>query len=100
MGEVGLLQVRAVEVGLLQVCVEEYLFADYDRNADTLKAAIAKAKTLDISYLPDRQKRAMTEAFQAADKTFDLVAIVRKTERALNAYIPEYRPQHILARDL
>jgi len=84
----------------LQVCVEEYLFADYDRNADTLKAAIAKAKTLNISYLPDRQMRAMTEAFQAAGKTFDLVAAVRKTERALNAYIPEYRPQHIFARDL
>jgi len=84
----------------LQVCVEKYLFADYDRNGEKILASIADAKKIDISYLPDRQKTKMTEAFQAVDKIFEQVAAVRQTEKSLNAYIPEYRPVHINVRDL
>ncbi|MDP7600233.1 MAG: TRAP transporter large permease subunit, partial [Rhodospirillales bacterium] len=54
----------------LQVCVEEYLFAEYEQTSESLIAAIATAKTLDLSYLPDRQKRTLSEAFQASDQIF------------------------------
>jgi tripartite ATP-independent transporter DctM subunit len=84
----------------LQVCIEEYLFSFYERDGDVLRSAIIKAKTLDFSYLPDRQKRAMTEAFQTSDQIFTQIAIVKKASSELAAYIPSYRPVHRKARDL
>ncbi len=84
----------------LQVCVEEFLFAEYEQTREGLKAAIAAAKTLDISYLPDRQKRSMSEAFQASDQIFTHVEAIKKASKALNAYIPGYRPLHRTTRDL
>jgi tripartite ATP-independent transporter DctM subunit len=84
----------------LQVCVEEFLFAEYDRSGETLKSAISKAKTLDLSYLPDGQKTHMAESFQSIDKTFEHVANVRKTSSELSAYTPTYRPIHKTARNL
>ncbi len=83
----------------LQVCVEEYLFAEYEQTSESLIAAIAAAKTLDLSYLPDRQKRSLSEAFQASDQIFTQVAAIKKASQALNAYIPGYRPLHRTTRD-
>ena len=83
----------------LQACVEQHLFVQYDQNAERLTGAIAKAKALDISYLPDRQRTAMTEALQAAGKTIAMVATVRQAEAALNTYIPGYKPLHISVRN-
>ncbi len=84
----------------LQVCVEEYLFAEYEQTSAGLKAAISTAKSLDISYLSERQKRAMSEAFTASDQIFVQVDAVKKASKALNAYIPEYRPLHRTTRDI
>ncbi|MBT4938236.1 MAG: TRAP transporter large permease subunit, partial [Rhodospirillaceae bacterium] len=84
----------------LQVCVEEYLFADYDRNSDRLRSAIAQARTLDTSYLPEKHKGTLSASFGSAGKTFDLVAATRNADAALQSYIPEYRPIHIESRNI
>ena len=78
----------------LQYCLEGYLFEEYDRRADELRAHIATAKALDVSYLPDRRRRALTESFAAAEATFGLVAKVRTSESAVAALAPTYRPLH------
>jgi len=84
----------------LQMCVEEYLFNEYALQGDTIKASIIKAKSLDISYLPSKHQSAMKESFQSAEKTFGLIENIKSTDMALQAYIPEYRPQHVVVRDI
>jgi tripartite ATP-independent transporter DctM subunit len=78
----------------LQHCVEEMVFAEYDLKGEALKRAIATAKALDISYLPEKSRAALEESFASAEKTFLLVARVREADTALASYIPDYKPQH------
>ena len=84
----------------LQLCLEEFLFPTYDRDAKTIQAAIAKAKSLDISYLPSDFQSKLSEALTAAENTFPNIAAVRAADKALAAYVPEYRPQHTEVRDI
>jgi tripartite ATP-independent transporter DctM subunit len=84
----------------LQLCAEELLFTEYGKSEGKLTAAIAGVKALDISYLPESQKKALSSAFANAGKTFARVALTQKAVSALNAYIPNYRPLHVEVRDL
>jgi len=84
----------------LQMCVEEYIFPIYDQNKDVIRASINKAKSLDVSYLPSKYRNSMIEGFASAEKTFDLIEQVRIKDKALQSYVPEYRPLHIEVRGL
>lgn len=84
----------------LQLCIEEKLFLEYDSQGETLRSAIQTAKSLDISYLPANYQRSLSEGFDDAAKTFDLVEKARIAEKNLNAAIPDYRPLHINVREL
>ena len=84
----------------LQYCIEENLFAAYDSEGDALRSGISAAKALDIGYLPDRYRTLLTEGFAAAESTFDRVARVRAAEKAVQDYIPQYRPMHREVRDI
>ncbi|NQU64037.1 MAG: TRAP transporter large permease subunit, partial [SAR324 cluster bacterium] len=84
----------------LQLCIEEKLFLEYDSQGETLRSAIETAKKLDISYLPDKYKRSLSEGFDDAAKTFELVEKARAAEKNLNTAIPDYRPLHVEVRQL
>ncbi|HJN25340.1 MAG TPA: TRAP transporter large permease subunit, partial [Rhodospirillales bacterium] len=84
----------------LQRCVEEMVFAQYDLRGDALRQTIESARALNIAYLPKKQKAALSESFQSATNTFDLVGNVRDAETALAAYVPDYRPLHREVRDI
>ena len=78
----------------LQQCIEENLFAVYDAEQPNLVSAIEKGRSLDFSYLPEKRQKELTESFDKALATFQLVEDIRERERAVQAYIPEYRPIH------
>jgi len=84
----------------LQRCIEGYLFDRYDDKAEQLKASINTMKLLDFSILPDKYQSALNEGVQSAEMTFDMVAKARAAERAIQAYIPGYRPLHEEMRDI
>ncbi|MDJ0951281.1 MAG: TRAP transporter large permease subunit [Alphaproteobacteria bacterium] len=84
----------------LQACLEEYLFEQYDQQKDTLETSISAAASLDVSYLPERYRQTVTEAFAAAQGTFGLIDEVREAEAALASYLPEYEPMHRQVRRL
>ncbi len=84
----------------LQACVEQHLFRVYDQRWGAIKASIDTAKGIDISYLPEKYKTGLTEGYQAASKTIDLVNTIKAAEAAKIAFIPEYRPQHTEVRDI
>ncbi len=84
----------------LQLCLEEYLFGQYDLRADELRATIGKAQSLDISFLPENLHTSLVESLGAAQATLGLVEKVRGAEAALAEYLPDYRPLHLQVRAL
>lgn len=78
----------------LQLCMEDYKFAQYERDGAQLKAAIERAKSLDISSLPKRQQRDLQRAFDNASKVFDNIGAVKAAEVAREKAEPNYAPLH------
>ncbi|MEK9753765.1 MAG: TRAP transporter large permease subunit [Rhodospirillaceae bacterium] len=84
----------------LQLCLEEFLFPEYDKQAAAIKAAIDVAKKLNFSVLPDDYKTKVEEGFSAADRTFSNIAAIKAADTALDAFLPKYRPLHSQVRDI
>ena len=84
----------------LQLCMEENLFAFYDGQGEELRAAIEKARALDISYLPDDMQKSLSGSYELALETFDLATATKTAKAATLAYESEYRPIHIQARQI
>ncbi len=84
----------------LQHCLEQRVFADYELHADTLRAHIATAKKLDVSYLPEAHRESLLQSYDDALAVFDLVANVRTADAVLAEYAPRYRPLHNNVRAL
>jgi tripartite ATP-independent transporter DctM subunit len=84
----------------LQACMEENLFAYYDQEGDTLRAAIQSIGNRDLSILPDARRTGLTESFFLALASFDRVADVRAANAALDAYVTEYKPLHLEVRGI
>jgi len=84
----------------LQLCVEDFVFGEYDNQKEQLLRHIATAKSLDTSYLPAKIRKSLTESFASAEATFGLVQNVRTAEAALAKYVIEYRPLHRKVRNI
>ncbi|MEQ8322219.1 MAG: TRAP transporter large permease subunit [Rhodospirillales bacterium] len=84
----------------LQFCIEDYLFEQYDERGNELKSAIASARGLDISMLPDNMQKELTASFDKAEKTFEMVATIRAAEAAEQAYAKGYKDLHTDVRAL
>ncbi|MCP4373783.1 MAG: TRAP transporter large permease subunit [Deltaproteobacteria bacterium] len=77
----------------LQLCIEEMLFDYYDINASQLRSYVNTLGAVDISFLPEKRRKALNKSLDRTLNTFDLVAEVRMAEENRVAYSSEYRPQ-------
>ncbi|MCB1509629.1 MAG: TRAP transporter large permease subunit, partial [Hyphomicrobiaceae bacterium] len=84
----------------LQYCIEQHVFSAYESRGPELRAAIAKAKQLDVSYLPASMQRSVKQGLRNADDVFTRYAAIKKAEAAMNARIPAYQPLHEKVREL
>jgi len=82
----------------LQICMEEYLYEWYQENSIFLKSEIQNAKTVDISYLPEKRQNELNKSFLYAEKTFSLFENIFIAQEHVTNATPEYRPIHNLAR--
>ena len=78
----------------LQYCIEQYVNEQFTENSDSIKGAIANARSLDISYLPKKLKSQLTESFDSADATFGAMNEVFAAEAAMNNAATDYAPLH------
>ncbi len=78
----------------LQFCMERRVFAEYRGrdNRERITENINRARTLDLSALPEDYRTALSDGFAAAGGTFNLVERIAATETELNAYIDGYIP--------
>jgi tripartite ATP-independent transporter DctM subunit len=84
----------------LQLCLEEQLFATYDRQGAALRASMDRFAAVDLSSLPDDMRGNLEDSIESARATFDRVAEVRAAGTALDRLIPNYRPLHQEVRDI
>ncbi|MCH7943264.1 MAG: TRAP transporter large permease subunit, partial [Proteobacteria bacterium] len=85
---------------LLQQCIERYVFEQYALDHDVLRASIETAKALDVSYLPEANRAALAEGFDAALATFGLVDAARVASAQLEDEVAAYRALHRQVRAL
>jgi len=78
----------------LQVCLENYLFSEYDNREPEILQSVKRMQSADLSFLPDEYQQRLNESYRQANATFALVDTVRVTERELEDYSPGYRPLH------
>ena len=84
----------------LQYCIEDYLFQQYDTRDGEIKSAIAEARGLDISMLPESLQKELTASFDKAEKTFEMVGTIKAAEEAEQAYAENYKALHTEVRAL
>ncbi|PWQ95960.1 TRAP transporter large permease subunit [Leucothrix arctica] len=84
----------------LQSCLTDYVIEEYASKEASVRSAIATAKALNVSYLPDNLQRSFGESMGEAETSFALMAKTADAREALNAYIPEYEPQHRSVRQV
>ncbi len=82
----------------LQNCLEEYLFEQYDREGEAIRASIRTAQKLDTGYLPEKVRKKLTGGMEKAARTFELVAQVRRTSSERKKFGETYKPVHTVIR--
>ena len=82
----------------LQHCLEEYVFDQYDRNGDALRAHIDRAAAMDASFLPDGVRTKYMNSFELARAGLDGAQAVRDADAATEVLLPEYQPLHVEVR--
>lgn len=85
---------------LLQYCLEEHVNLEFTKNGESILSAITAAKALDLSALPPKMSKELTESFDEAEGTFALMAEIKETEAGVAAKADEYRPIHQFVRGL
>ncbi|MGI9571548.1 MAG: TRAP transporter large permease subunit, partial [Desulfobulbia bacterium] len=78
----------------LQYCIEENLFKEFAANEKSLRDAISKIRTIDISYLPKNNQSDLKGGLDKAEAVFENVDKVKSTRKAMDAGAVEYRPVH------
>jgi hypothetical protein len=84
----------------LQYCMEKYVFAEYGARGEEIREAIARARRLDIGYLPKKLRSATGESFDKAQATFDLLDEISRAEAAVSARHGDYSPLHRQVRSI
>lgn len=84
----------------LQRCVEQYVFNQYEVRGSEIRAAIERARALNLGALPKKMKNSVSESFDDAAKTFTLRDNIAKAEAAVDAATPAYEPLHRQVREI
>ena len=82
----------------LQTCIEETVFARYQNEGDRIRGAIADARKLDMSAVPEKLAASFTESLDKADETFKLLGDIKAAEQEMQAAVPAYAPLHTEVR--
>ena len=84
----------------LQHCVEQYVTEQFKTRGPAIRAAIEKARGLDLASLPTEMRKDVTDSFAKAAAAFGLLDEVDKTAAAINTRAGAYAPLHHHVRDM
>lgn len=78
----------------LALCLEEYVFNQYDVQGAEIRVAIGEVKKVDLDYLPKKTAKKISKAITSAESVFKLYPQVQMTRQAVKDHSAEYRPMH------
>jgi tripartite ATP-independent transporter DctM subunit len=84
----------------LQYCIEQYVTDQFKTKGPAIRAAIAKARGLDLASLPAELRKDVTDSFAKATAAFGLLDAVSKTTATVNTSAETYAPLHHHVRDI
>ena len=84
----------------LQYCMENFVSERFAEDGPNLRAAIAEAKGLDLSTLPENLREDLEESFMTAELTFESMAAIEAAEGEVAAKAEGYRPLHVAVRSI
>ncbi len=84
----------------LQYCMEQYVAGQFAENGDTIRAAVASARGLPVDLLPKKLGKELSDGFDNAEVSFELMTGISTSAAAVEAAAVAYRPLHILVRGL
>ncbi|HKJ62880.1 MAG TPA: TRAP transporter large permease subunit [Hyphomicrobiales bacterium] len=84
----------------LQYCIEANLLPAYQAEEQNILSALRSARNIDLSALPSKDQKELSDSFGDAEKTFELVAAIAATEQAIAQSEPDYRPLHVEVRNI
>ncbi len=84
----------------LQYCIEQHIAGQFADNGAQIRAAIARARALDLSALPEGVRKELTDSFGKTEGAFALMDQVTKGEAAIDARTGTYGPLHHQVREV
>ena len=84
----------------LQICLENYVREQLVSQSDSVRSAITTAKGLNVSFLPKKLGKELSESFDSAEAAIGQLGEVFVAHEAVEAAAPEYRPSHRMVRNL
>lgn len=84
----------------LQYCVENYVAQEFAQNGDEIKAAIDRAASLNVSYLPENLQDDFRDSIEKSREAFTLMDEIETLKDELADKAVDYRPQHTVVRAL
>ena len=84
----------------IQYCIENYVAEEFARNDTSIMAAIDKARSLDVTYLPKDLQDDFVDALDKAAEAFPMIAEIEAIKVQLAEEAFAYRPQHTFVRDI
>ncbi len=84
----------------LQYCIEEYTLEQFADTNSGFDAALNTARALDLSTLPDKIAKSLTESYDSAEQAKTLLLDAKAAELAVAANQDTYRVFHTQVRDL
>ena len=76
----------------LQYCMENSVARMFDSKGDAVRAAIARARSLDVTVVPDALRKDLVESFDKAAAAMAMMNEIKKTEQAVTDAAVGYRP--------
>jgi chromosome segregation ATPase len=84
----------------LQVCIEEHIAGQFKTRGAAIRAAIASARQLDLSSLPQDLRKDVSDSFAKAEGGFGLLDKVHEADRAIEQASVAYAPLHRQVREI
>ena len=84
----------------LQYCMEEYVWRQFNKDGETIRNAIAQARSLDLQALPKHLRSELVRSFDKADGAVSAIDEIKRAERAVAEAAVGYRPLLAGVREL
>lgn len=85
---------------MLQYCIEEYTLDQFANKSSGFDSTLSTARALDLSALPSKLSKSLTESFDSAEQAKILLSDAKSAELAVMANQDRYRVFHTQVRSI